>query len=333
MLLKGIMMIGKLCIQCSVVLCGLCVVLIFFTGCTSDTVYLQDLNVIGPIKQPPIHITEKHRERGFSISPWFSLHNQEVFAGQIAGHSKVSASDVFVVDTIRQNGNIVGFEEPQGVNIIPYQGKTMHWAIPTSTYGVDINFTSSSLFALSLGLSYGMTRQEGFWGGDFGIGFMFDGDIVAGRLDGGIQWQTLSYTASSIVVQTTSFLSGVTQNRVAFFEDRGRITPVTFWGSFTLNTTMEVPVNYVMQVAVSKQQVVDFQPTHLSYVNPYFQFGSHDARVQNSTTFFIVTPGAYVKLTDASRILFGGRFIFETEIKNSHPNLMFMPIVKIDWKL
>ena len=318
-----------------VICCCTGALVLLFSACTvTETVYLQDLNVSGPVTQPPIHITDGTPKLGVTFSPYYAYNNQELIEGRIEGHSQVSAAGTFVVDTIRQNGEIVGFEEPLGVNAFPYQGNNIHWTMPTSVIGVDLNYNASPSLAVSLGVSYSSVKSRGLWGGNAGLGYLFAGSGVAGRLEGGVQWQTMAYVSSSVVVTTiTPWFSNTTTKSVAFYEDEGTTTPINFYGSFTLNTTMDMPVNFFAQIAVLKQRVTDFRPTHLSYVGPYFQFVSQEARVQNSTMFFTVSPGVYIPLSEASRLLVGGRIIFPTDIENSSSPVIFMPTARIDWNL
>jgi hypothetical protein len=62
---------------------------IILSGCTSvqQTIYIQDVEVNGPLNNPPIFISDNRN--GITVSPWFSFNSNRQING-LANHSNVN---------------------------------------------------------------------------------------------------------------------------------------------------------------------------------------------------------------------------------------------------
>lgn len=121
-------------------------------GCktTEYTLYLQDVNVKGPISQPPVNITSNNLEKPLRITSHisFRMDNKRTIAGQIEGHSQVDAEGRYLVDTlINGTNNTVTFRERMGANNITFAGQNLHWELPSASFGVDVDYTLSKHWA------------------------------------------------------------------------------------------------------------------------------------------------------------------------------------------
>ncbi|MFC2103665.1 hypothetical protein ACFLSS_04470, partial [Bacteroidota bacterium] len=75
--------------------------LVTFTACTTtQTIYLQDIEVSGPILTTPIHITDSTKTPSITISPKFSFNTQKSVNGLVEGHTKINENGIFAVDSI-----------------------------------------------------------------------------------------------------------------------------------------------------------------------------------------------------------------------------------------
>jgi len=79
--------------------------LFFFTlnGCAPSTtvtkIYLQEVEVSGPINHSSVHITD-NSESGITISPRIVINTNKSHHGKINDHTLVNAQGIFQVDTI-----------------------------------------------------------------------------------------------------------------------------------------------------------------------------------------------------------------------------------------
>ena len=309
-------------------------------GCTTTeyTLYLQDVNLKGPISQPPVHITSAAVEKPLRITPHiaFNTNNERTITGQIDGHSMVDGNGSFRVDTTFNFADqTVSFRERSGANTEPFTGKNLHWITPTATFGVDVDYSLSEHWAFSFGANYSTADGEGLWGYSVGLGLFSEQPNSAIRFDAGFQWQTLLYDAETIVVTTTS--SSPTNGEVGFFRDRGKSSPMDFYGSFTFNTKhANWPVNILMQVGISKQSLAKFKPTVREglVVGPYAPSTIvHDQRAEFSSTVVVLTPGVYIDLNTTVRLLLGTRINLQSEIKDISPGTIALPFLQFDWTL
>jgi hypothetical protein len=309
-------------------------------GCTTTeyTLYLQDVDITGPIRQPPVHITSEAVQKPLRITPHISFNpsNERTLDGQINGHSMVDGNGTFRVDTTFNTADqTVTFNERSSANNQPFIGKNLHWITPSASFGVDVDYTLSPHAAFSFGADYSTADGEGLWGYSVGLGLFSEEENSAIRFDVGLQWQTLLYDATTVVVTTTS--SSPTNGEVGFFHDRGKSSPMEFYGSFTFNTKREEwPVNILMQVGLSKQSLAKFQPTvrQTLLLGPYTPHAIvHDQRAEFSSTVVVLTPGVYLDLNPTVRLLLGLRINLQTEIKNISPGSLVLPFFQFDWTL
>lgn len=316
-----------------------CFIVDLFSGCVVvEKVYMQDVEVDGPIHQPPVHITRNVQEHPLSISPRISINRARNFETHVKGHSPVNSRGFYQVDTVRFSDGSISLKERDGVNVYEFRGKNLSWSIPSAAFALDIDYALTNHLALSLGVNYSIIREQGFWGGNAGVGLFGEGQDLAFRLDGGIHWQTVSYDASTVVVSNTTSIFGTSPSYVTFFHDREKETHINVHLAFTLNTTVKNWfVNPFVQLAISEQTLVDFEPSHLDggvygVLVPFIQYSVDDARTDQSTTFFIGSSGVYFDLNASNRVLVGVRFIEEIEA-GMLPYTFVIPFLQFDWRL
>lgn len=309
------------------------VAMLVFTGCVSidQTIYLQDLKVNGAFPQPPLHLNNGPKSQKVAITPYYTVNTRQSLNGRIDGHSLVNANGVYQVDTIRNGqGAVTGFS-PSGNNSYPFQGRNLKWNLADNSYGVDIDFKIADSWALSAGLNYSTLGSQSFGGGNLGVGIMFGDSDIAGRLEGGVRLQTISYEAVSAVVTSYSMLFTADQNpTVNFFEDRATDSHVNFYASVTLNTTLKSLMNGFVQAAICNQTLADYQPyEYLAPVIP-INYQRTDTRTQNSASFMILTPGLIWRLSEKARLHTGARFVFTNGIEFSDMDWTVMPVAQFE---
>jgi hypothetical protein len=274
-------------------------------GSVTDTVYLDDLSVRGPIAQPPVHLTGHPTEGAFHVSPRFSLIPRGTLDSRI-------------------EGNVSPY-----TNVQPGQDN-FHWSMPPAQYGVDCDWRVSNGFALSFGLSYAATSAQEFWGGNGAIGLPFTGEALSGRFDIGMQVQNMWYDAHSVVVrEQTSFFSSNTSTSVYYFHDINRVRPWNVYAAFTLNSHSDGLINFFASVSVSRQTLTDFEPSQVDVYGPLGDYHHTDTRVNQSVTFSFFTPGLAITINPTVKMLMGARLIVPSGLGGQLPTRV-APLFQID---
>ena len=138
---------------------------------TITKIYLQEVEVYGPINSSPVHITDSS-ETGITISPRISFNTKNTLNGKIDQHTLVNSQGVFQVDTVFNSDETFYFQETPGANKYPFDGKNFTWYLPDVTTSLDIDFKMSKAFAIFVEGNYAIANQKSFWGGLVGIGLM-----------------------------------------------------------------------------------------------------------------------------------------------------------------
>ncbi|MCK5467526.1 MAG: hypothetical protein KAI99_03430, partial [Cyclobacteriaceae bacterium] len=178
------------------------IVLSIVTGCTTShiptttirTIYLQEVEVSGPINQPPIHITDSLKIPSITITPRFSYNSQTDVSGQIGYHTLVNEEGIFQVDTFYNNGTFTLKETPD-VNRKRYVGQNFTWNVASVYAALDFDFQLSRNFGLFCGANYSEQNKISTWGGTCGIGLFGTSSYFAFRMDVGLNIQEIAYDA------------------------------------------------------------------------------------------------------------------------------------------
>jgi hypothetical protein len=267
---------------------------IFFSGCVNvkDTVYLETLQVDGPIAQPPVHLTIDPHAKQFHITPRFSQIGDQSYEDMSVPHS--FAGDTFHVT-----------------------GKNFRWTIPASQAGLDMDYLVSDNVAITGGFTVSSGRNTSRLGGNLGIGFPFQGESLSARIEGGIQFQELGYDAYSVRVREITALFSDPTREITYFHDVGSSTPVNGYFSLTINTHADFPINVFGGFSYSNQTLASFSPRHVWAAVPIAgTYEYTDTRADHSTAFFILTPGLAFTVTPKIRLLAGARIMYDIGLSN-----------------
>jgi len=307
-------------------------------GCTTvETLYLQDVEVTGPINQSPIHITDS-TDASVTISARFSYNPEKEMKAQTEGTPKVNEDGFYQVDTI-YNGNGTITYKKSNENRFLYKGQNLTWKFATVTAGLDFDFKLSRNFAIFCGVNYAGGNNKSLWGGTGGIGLFGVNNGIAFRLDAGLHIQTIAYDAYTIAeIKETSFW-GSTDEYVLFYHDIRESTHFDPFVNFTFNTAKKDWVlNIFINGGYSVQSLLDFEPHSIDYdwFFPFFPANTTyttDFRGETTAGFVHFTPGIYFNFTEQSRLLIGARFYYETQLEEASKNLFILPMMQADFSL
>jgi hypothetical protein len=303
--------------------------LFFLTGCTSvtETIYLQDIKVSGPVNNPPIHITSNQKAGDITVSPRITINSLNSLSGRVDGHTFVDSKGNFRVDTVFNDNNRIYV--PSNQNNYEFKGKNVKWNMPNVSAAIDIDLAVSNKIALFGGLNYSVQNQTDLIGGTAGIGIFTDRQNYGFRLDAGISWQQMNYDASSVVV--TEIKDGPSNTTyVDFFRDRNKSSDITFFGSFTYNTKLQnFPLDFFINAGYFGQSLFDFKPESMNTDFFFLTKRVVDARGEGTAAFLTITPGFYHEINDFGRIMFGIRMLKETQLESSD-SFFIQPVFQVD---
>jgi hypothetical protein len=324
------------------------VIIVLLYGCTTQetvkttTVYLQEMELTGPINQSPIHISDSSDTPAITFSPRFSYSIEKSVDGKIAGHTLVNQNGVFEIDTVfNSDGTINHYEEVPGANRYTYKGNNLFWNIPAVTAGLDIDFKITRNFALFGGVNYTNDNNISLWGGNFGLGvYGASKKGLAFRLDAGAHIQSISYDAYTIEsVEITG--PSATDDYVIFYHDVDESTNLNPFINLTINSCYPDWIfNFFVNAGYSWQTLADFEPKepdedYYNELDPFYSYREivYDLRGESTIGFFHFTPGLIFNFGDYTQLLIGSRFYFISELNEASSSLFIMPMMQFDFTL
>ncbi|MGE5401982.1 MAG: hypothetical protein ACM3S2_16420, partial [Ignavibacteriales bacterium] len=289
---------------------AVCLLVFLAAGCTSVTVkqeiFLDKVNVSGPVNHPPVQVTQKDQAKKVTISPKFYI-NQTKFLEARVKSPNVNSSGFYQVDTVYDNDGTWHYEESNR-NGFAYKGANLKWDLPDMYTGLDVDLPISQSASIMSGISYSVKNGTGLLGGSLGFGFFSIGENAATRLSLGLNIQEYLYDASTIVVTRTKELFGPEETSILFYHDIDKSSKVNFYMGLTYNTISEtMPFNFFVGISYFGQTLLSFNPSTPN--QQYYPWGvekyTTDTRGEASTSYLSLYPGVYTYITPSNRILFG----------------------------
>jgi hypothetical protein len=308
--------------------------LIFQLGCgvTKNTFYLQNIEVNGPVKQLPLHITNGQKANSITISPRISIANSSSIQGKILQPTPVNSSGIYQVDSVYIDGNL-NYKESTA-DKYGYTGKNMEWNMPDYMAAFDIDYCFSNHAALALGANISSINSTSLMGWNAGIGLFTQKGSSSLRLDAGLTWQQIQFEALTVVKTEYTPYGGTTQAPIiTFFKDLKKESYLNPYLSLTYNSCFpDYPVNFFLSLSYFNQTLFDFQPDNLN--SDYYPFTFNtiniDTRGDGSVTFVGFTPGVYFYLNETLRISGGVKILKELQMDSISKSVFVSPLVQLD---
>jgi hypothetical protein len=272
-------------------------------GGGSEIIYMDHLAVHGPIAQPPLHLTQKVDVGEFHFTPSITtIPTPSLQAHLTDGFSNSSATT-----------------------------KNFEWTVPAKRFGFDADWSVGPKSILSFGAHYSFDAA-GTWGGIFSYGIPFVGEQSSARLEFGAIINTVRYDASCRVIRQENYLFGGTQTTTELFHDVGESTPVSVYGSLTVNGHAGSVVNLFGSLALVRQSVLSYSPRGTGTNGTTLGYTVTDTRATQTYTFLFLTPGVAVRLSPAVQILLGTRIAVAMGMGDEAVG-MAMPLLQFDVRL
>ena len=299
----------------------------------TDTLYIQDAEVYGPIMQPPVTFMNPDREKKINFSPKIYFNGTKRLKGQVSGHSKVNEFGRFSVDSTTDDAGFLHYIEKQNANNLEFEGKNLTWNTPDYLVGFDMDYYVTPKFILTGGLSLSeYDRRNLFgWKAGFGLGG-FEGNFGL-RFDAGFVWQEYAYNAETVVVRETSSWFDASKNEVFFFSDKGTTTNFNHYISLVLHyANQDAIVNPFISVAYTSQKILDYEPN--SFTNGRLPFTMHDIedlRGSARVSYLVLSPGASFYVTEDIKLVFAAKYFFAGNIENVSHETFIVPSLQLEF--
>ncbi len=304
-------------------------------GFTSDTLYLQEAEVYGPINQPPVSFMNDSNDKTFSFSPKIYLNGTKKLKGQVSGHSKVNSAGIFAVDSSLDDSGYMIFKEKKTDNKFDFEGQNLTWHTPDYLVGFDLDYYMTSKFILSGGLTLSEVDNSNLFGWRLGVGLGGITNNVGIRFDAGLVWQEYEYSAQTVVVRDTWSFAGSSEDLVYYFDDRGKTTNLNHYVSINFHySNREAVLNPFISFAYSKQKILDFEPHSARQEEfPIYGYNTIDLRGDADVSYLVITPGAYFHVNDWIKLVVSAKYFFAGNIDNVTKENFVVPTLQLEFML
>jgi hypothetical protein len=293
---------------------------LFAVGCAEHTVYLQDVRVEAPYASPPLFLSQENVEGEVRIAPRVSVTSGQKLGGRIEGHSRVNDRGAYQIDTVRNGGSVRYFERV-GANSYSFQGKNFSWEPTNVNASLQFEYATSKRIALVGGVDFSSTSGQSYLGANLGLGFLFQSRTIGGRFDFGVQFTSGKYSVEYVVATSRS---GFEDAEVQFLTKEAKEMHAGYYSSFTFNTRFDGGVEAFLQLAINRQNLLDFS-AGTTLVSDY--------TVAQSASFFTITPGVVVSLSPSTRVMTGIRLGDETALLDADRGVLLAPFVQFEFGL
>ncbi len=294
-------------------LCPVCLSL-FAAGCvTHETFTLNEVSLNGPIARTPINVTIDPTPGTVQIIPGFAVDNGPVLKGTL--------------------DPAPGTQQAQSTSVTSRSGN-LTWNVPSSEYSLDLLFTATNHFGMTVGGVYSSVGGYQFTNFRGGVSFFNVDNNFGIRFDAGVQFNAVRYRSRATVTDVVDVAFQTPRTYVSNFDDSG--TEQTLGAAFglTLNSAYrESFINGFLHVGVAWQPLIDYNPT-----NPDTVTGPGDARaaigsLTSTTAVLSFGCGIALELGKGNRALIGVRGAQLLDVNSPAPGPVWQPFVEFVFTL
>ncbi len=273
-------------------------------GCyvSEQVVQLNNMQVDGQIHQVPIRVNDGDASGHLTITPCVEFMPSKRIEGSLQ---------------VPTDGEI---------SSLPQYDTTMNlqWNLPSLVAGVGMDYGLTKVVSLSADGNYSQINGKHSFEWDLGLGLCFEGENSGGRLEGGVQWENMSYHAvfDKYEVDHYIFGGGDSIKYLNSFEVNGDRSDWNLYVNLTLNTRFaNSPVNGFVRIGYSNTSLIDND-----------MFSSEDeVDYSKSVGFISLTPGLYYDMGKWNRIVVGCQFMSSSSLNTSTPGWLVSPVVQFDF--
>lgn len=279
-------------------------------GCvTSETYTLNQVSLNGPIARTPINVTIDPTPGTVQVIPGFAVDNAPEIKGSVDPAPGVG-----------QGGRTTGTASPSG---------NLTWNVPASEYSLDLQFTATHHFGLTMGGLYASVGGYQFTNFRGGLAFFNVDNQFGIRLDAGVQFNEVRYRSRVTVTDVYDPSFGSPKTYVSNFDDTGTEQSMGVAFGLTINSAYrESFVNGFVHLGVAWQPLVDYNPT-----SPDTLIGPGDGRaavanLKSTTAVLSFGGGVSIELGRGNRALLGVRGAQLLDVNSPAPGPVWQPFVE-----
>jgi hypothetical protein len=255
--------------------------------------------VRAPAHQPPIHVTTSDaKPNALRVSAHLVSNRNTATTGTV--HDESSAA----------------FSAAHGPN-----SASMKWNRPDLQGGMDADYTVSSHTALMAGFSRSRVGGESFSEEYIGVGFFDRDQGVAMRADFGVNFQSVSYDATTTETGYDPVRSG------------GPNTFRDYFANVTMNSDRRHRVNAFFQGGASTQRLTQFGGHSSRSSNIFETTVITDLRKDTQLYWLYATPGLFFSVGARTRVILGVRASYMMGMDDANRTVFWSPVVKFDWRM
>lgn len=161
--------------------CLILIVVVFYLfSCIDTKVFVQKVEVEGPILHPMTKITSNKSEDEVETSFRFLLNTRENVDINVNGHTYVNGDGEYVVEEVPGENY---YRENEGDNFFQFKGNNTTWNLPQFQFGLNLDIPLSIHTAIGVGIDYSNINSNSYWNGNLGLGFFTENVNTAWRFD------------------------------------------------------------------------------------------------------------------------------------------------------
>jgi hypothetical protein len=275
---------------------------------TSETYTLNEVSLSGPIARTPINVTIDPQPGTVQIIPGFAVDDAPVLKGSVDPVPGRQASGSSAIS--RSPGNLT-------------------WNVPATEYSLDLQFTTTRHFGLTMGASYASVAGYQFTNFRGGLSFFNVDNQFGIRLDAGVMFNAVRYRSRVTVTDVVGPTLSSPHQYVSNFDDAGVEQAMGAAIGLTLNSAYsESFVNGFLHLGVAWQPLIDYTPTTFDTLS-----GPGDARravgnLESTTAVLSFGGGISIELGRGNRALLGIRGAQLLDINSPAPAPVWQPFVE-----
>lgn len=276
------------------------------SGCTTTEpmVIARNVDVTGPFHQVPVRITDR----------------------DIDGHLRITPSIL-----VTKKRNLDGATELNSDYDLGMYGpndstNNLHWNLPSYVAGLSIDYGLSRTLSFSAGGTYSKTNGKESFEWDVGLAACFQDKTIGGRLEAGLQWQDINYSAlfDRYNLEHDWSTGEDAATYLYSFSRFGKFMTGNVYCNLTLNTKYQgSPVNGFVRVGYGVTSVLSNDMLRIN----------ENGDIATSVGFINITPGLYFNITRWNRLLLGCDFSAPVTMTSSTPDWLVIPVAQIDFTI
>ena len=154
---------------------------LYLFSCVETKVFVQQVDIQGPMVQPMTKVTENKNADAVETSFRVLFNSKKKIDINTNGHTYVNENGVYEIEEVP---NEIYYLEYIGDNLHQFKGNNTNWNVPEFQLGLNLDIPVTNKFAFTTGFDYSNINSSSYWNGNFGIAFINEYKNSALRFDG-----------------------------------------------------------------------------------------------------------------------------------------------------